>query len=291
MSLRFRRRTVVLLLIVTVSSAAEQKAVAAETDALIKGDKVLRNLPYGDHERQKLDVYLPPAPKNAPIILMVHGGGWVENDKAHPTVVVNKGRHYLGQGLIYVSMNYRYAPEVTPLAQAQDVLSGLVFVQRNARKWGGNPDRIILMGHSAGGHLVSLVSSDPSAMKIKELKPWKGSVILDSAAFDVEKIMGSGQGIASYYHTAFGADHALWKETSPMRRLSNKAVPMLLVCSENRGEDSCAAAADFALQAGKAGASTELLPVALSHGEITIDLGLPSDYTGKVDAFIAKRLK
>ena len=92
---------------------------------------------------------------------MLDGGGWRVGVKANPGVVKNKVAHYVPAGYLVVSINYRLSPEVDPLAQAHDVAAALSFVQSAASAWGGDPSRIVLMGHSAGAHLVSLVTADP----------------------------------------------------------------------------------------------------------------------------------
>jgi len=76
-------------------------------------------------------------------------------------------------------------PEARPLEQAEDIKKALVFAQQKAPEWGGSADKFILMGHSAGAHLISLISVKSSA----GIKPWLGTIALDSAAYDVTKIM------------------------------------------------------------------------------------------------------
>ena len=73
-------------------------------------DKVLRNVPYGPDKPQAMDVYLPPAPNAAPIILMVHGGAWRFGDKRHPPVFENKVARWVPKGFIFVSVNYPMVP-------------------------------------------------------------------------------------------------------------------------------------------------------------------------------------
>jgi len=123
--------------------------------------RVLRDLPYGGDAAQTLDVYLPDAAKDAPVIVMVHGGGWRTGDKASNTVWQNKAAHWLPRGSVFVSLNTRLLPEADPLTQAGDVARALGFVQGHAKDWGGDPDQVVLMGHSAGAHLVALLGADP----------------------------------------------------------------------------------------------------------------------------------
>ena len=110
---------------------------------------------------QKLDVYIPEGAKHAPILFMVHGGGWMLGDKGNSGVVANKVKHWLPRAYIVVSPNYRMARPPNPLEQTEDVGRALAFVQANAASWGGDGSRIVLMGHSSGAHLVTLLTAAP----------------------------------------------------------------------------------------------------------------------------------
>lgn len=228
-----------------------------------------------------MDVYLPPKARNAPIIVMVHGGAWKAGSKSAAGVVDNKVAHWLPQGFIFVSVETRLVPQANPLEQAQDVAAALASVQRKASGWGGDASRIVLMGHSAGAHLVALVSADRSIAEKAGVRPWAGTVALDSAAYDVTKIMK--QRHAGFYDDAFGSDPAFWTRVSPSLQAKGDGPRMLLVCSSLRS-NSCPQAQAFAAKAGR---GTKVLPIALRHGPINAELGKQSAYTRQVDAFIA----
>uniref|UniRef100_UPI0039B64623 alpha/beta hydrolase n=1 Tax=Vibrio vulnificus TaxID=672 RepID=UPI0039B64623 len=85
------------------------------------GSRVLRDQPYGPDPAQRMDVFIPPGARSAPVILMVHGGGWRRGDKAHGRVVDNKVAHWLPAGAIVVSVNYRMLPEADVPTQRDDV--------------------------------------------------------------------------------------------------------------------------------------------------------------------------
>lgn len=245
----------------------------------------LADLAYGPHEDQAIDVYLPPAAQNAPVVFMVHGGGWVRGDKRNTRVVDNKVARWLPQGYIFVSVNNRLLPDADPVQQAEDVGRALAFAQKEAPNWGGDPDRFILMGHSAGAHLVGLLAADPTIATDRGARPWLGSVPLDSAAFDVAAIMT--QPHLRLYDRAFGEDPAFWKQASPLHRLAKAPVPMLLVCSTRRALP-CDQAHAFAAKAKSLGGDVEVLAVDMSHGEINKELGVPGAYTEKVEAFLSR---
>jgi acetyl esterase/lipase len=217
---------------------------------------------------------------------MVHGGGWRRGDKAGRGVVGHKATHWLPRGYILVSMNYRMLPEAGPATQAEDVAAALVYVQQNARSWGGDGRRIVVMGHSAGAHLVALLAADSDLRTVMGVEPWPASVLLDSAAYDVVSIME--QPHPRLYDVAFGPDPVLWAKASPSHRMVEAPSPMLLVCSEKR-DVSCPSATAFGGRIAALGGTADVVPVDLSHLQINTELGLETAYTGTVDLFLRAR--
>lgn len=247
------------------------------------GGSTLRDLAYGPAPAQTMDVYLPAQPAG-PVILMAHGGGWRIGDKAMDRVVHNKAAHWLPQGIIFISINYRMLPDAGPLEQADDVAKALAAAQAQAPGWGGDPTRFVLMGHSAGAHLVSLITADPAIATRQGARPWLGTVSLDSAAFDIVERMQQ-QPHLPLYDDAFGTDPNFWRQASPLHRLSGTIAPMLIVCSSLRA-DACPQGEAFAASATASGSTVTILPEPLSHRAINEQLGLPGDYTDAVDAFL-----
>jgi arylformamidase len=258
-------------------------AAASHAMPLPVGARVERDMAYGPDPAQRLDVYLPPHAEHAPVIFMVHGGGWMFGDKGSSGVVANKAAHWLPSGYIVMSTNYRLSPSANPLEQADDVARALAFAQSNAHRWGADPARFVLVGHSAGAHLVSLLSADPVIATRQGGRPWLGTVSLDSAAYDVAKLMQSHH--LGLYDRVFHDDQDLWREASPTLRLKRASIPMLLVCSSRRN-DSCPQAEAFATKAIALGGHATVLPVDKTHGEINQQLGTPGSYTDAVDAFL-----
>lgn len=249
----------------------------------------LDDLPYGPDARQRMDVFLPAAPQRAPLLLMVHGGAWMVGDKSMSRVVDAKVAHWVGErGYIVVSINYRMVPNVDVQAQARDVARALAAVQARAAEWGGDASRVVLMGHSAGAHLVALLSADPTRAAAEGAGPWRGAVVLDSAAIDTVTLMSRRH--LRFYDRVFGADPAYWRSVSPTTALTPRAVPTLVVCSTLRRDDSCGQAKVFVDRARTLGAASELLPQALDHADVNGELGRPGAYTASVDAFIDRLL-
>lgn len=254
------------------------------TAAMPSGTRVLHDLAYGNDPLQRLDVYLPAQTQAAPILVMVHGGAWRFGDKA--AVVQHKVERWLPQGFIFISLNYRLLPQADPLQQATDVARGLAAVQRRAASWGGDPAKVILLGHSAGAHLVTLLAASPELAYRQGAQPWLGTVSLDSAALDVPAIMTARH--ADLYDTAFGSDSAYWQTISPWHVLTAKAAPLLLVCSTRRPDQPCRQAEHFAGKAKSLGVRSPILAENLSHGEINERLGVSGAYTEAVEKFFSE---
>ncbi len=272
--------------------AATQSDSAAEMEVgepsssnvpLPAGARFERDLPYGNDPQQRLDVYIPGQVKAAPIILMVHGGAWMIGDKGASAFVSNKVTRWLPKGYILVSSNYRMSKQPNPLDQADDIARALAFVQAKAPSWGGDPARVLLLGHSAGAHLVSLLAADPHIVTGKGGTAWLGTIVLDSAAYDLAAIMQRKH--PRIYDRAFGKDPAFWTDASPYRRLTVAPAPMFLVCSIRRS-DACPPAQTFASKATELGGKITVLPVDMKHGELNKELGLPSDYTTTIENFM-----
>src|SRR5690606_4658044 len=116
---------------------------------------------YGRDEAQKLDFHRARGnARAAPLVLFVHGGGWTNGSKENAT-----GRHmaphYTGLGYNFATIDYRLVPEGTVEQQGQDVADALAYLLRRAGELGIDRSKVVLMGHSAGAHLVSLVGTDP----------------------------------------------------------------------------------------------------------------------------------
>ncbi len=249
--------------------------------------QVWRDQSYGPDPRQRFDVHAPrrkPDAQAMPVIVMVHGGGWAHGDKTNDAVVDHKVAHWVARGAVLVSVNYRMLPDAGPLEQAKDVAAAVAKAQQLASQWGADPNRLVLMGHSAGAHLVALLSAAPQMTSAAGAKPWLGAVLLDSAALNVVNIMRSPRHLR-LYDDAFGKDESFWVAASPWHALNSTAPPMLAVCSSRR-DDSCQQAQDFVDKARTLGVRAARLPVDLSHRDINETLGQDSDYTRAVDAFL-----
>ena len=115
---------------------------------------VKRDIPYAStSERQVLDVYSPPGAKDRPVVFWIHGGGWQTGDKSD---VQHKPQVFVEKGFVFVSTNYRLLPDVDMATIVRDIARSIHWVHDHIAEYGGDPNRILVMGHSAGAQLAAL---------------------------------------------------------------------------------------------------------------------------------------
>lgn len=118
---------------------------------------IRRDIAYGAHPRHRLDVYVPPGAEDAPVVIFAHGGSFYRfNKEVHALV----GTAFRQRGFVAVLPNYRLHPEIAYPAFVDDLASVVHWVQANIAQHGGDPARIVLVGHSAGGIMASLLALD-----------------------------------------------------------------------------------------------------------------------------------
>ncbi len=242
--------------------------------------QVFDEVAYGDHPKHRMDVYAPKSAESAPVVLMLHGGGWRGGNKRWPNVWFSKSRHFLSKGYVFVSTATRLMPDADPLEQVQDLARAMGYVQEHAAEWGGDPERIILMGHSSGAHVATLLGLQQDLLAAKGLNRPVAIISLDTAALDVTARMQRAP--RPWLTTVFGADEVLWKAASPSEYMDESDPPLLIVCSANRAWP-CPTAEGFA----EGRANIDVLPVGLDHRPVNAHLGSEGAYTDAVDDWLA----
>ena len=154
--------------------------------------KLTADVPYvkNGHERHVLDVYTPEgaAGNRLPVMFWIHGGGWQTGDKSD---VALKPKVLTERGFVFVSTNYRLLPDVEMDVLIGDVAKSLGWVHKNIAKYGGDPNRIFVGGHSAGAQLAALICIDERWVE-REGVPFsalKGSIPVDGDTYDIPKII------------------------------------------------------------------------------------------------------
>lgn len=242
---------------------------------------VQRNIAYADpaDAQRRLDVYAPADSTNHPVAIWIHGGGWRRGDKA---AVQLKPKAYVEKGYVFVSINYRFVPDVTVNEMTGDIAKAIKWVHDHAAEHGGSPDTIFVMGHSAGAHLAALVCTDDRYLKAERLSlaNVKGCIPVDTAAYDVSsQVENIGPLRKSTYTSVFGEDEKSQKELSPMTYVAKgKEIPPFLILHVADRPDSTQQSNAFAKALREADVEATVVPAeGKNHGTINRELGLAND--------------
>lgn len=252
---------------------------------------------YGPDALQKLDFWPATAPRPAPLILFVHGGGWKHGDKGSATGM-QKVEHFTHEGFAFASINYRLVPAATVEQQAADVSTAVAWLRGHAARLGIDASRIVLVGHSAGAHLVALVGTDPQYLAAAGLSfaDLRGVVALDGAGYDIPRqLAAAGRFMRGTYAEAFGSDPARQRALSPALQTLKSNSPAFLIVHVDRADGKAQSEA-LAQALTRAGIPAEVHGVdgtgLRGHMEINRSLGR-ADYpaTAVVDAWLRKLLR
>ncbi len=200
------------------------------------------NVGYGGPDKvlDVMDIYSPAKVEGAPVLLFVHGGEWSRGDKGE---VSTKPKFFNENGVVFVSMNYRLSPKDKHPAQAEDVATAIAWVHAHIGEYGGDGSKMVIMGHSAGTHLVTLVGLDGQYLAKAGLKPsvLKGVVAWSGGQYDLVEQMNAGGSYEPFIKATFGEDAASEKAASPMTYAGNaKDGPAFLIAAvdDARGQAS-----------------------------------------------------
>lgn len=282
------RKTIAIAAATALLAAIPVVAVSRQDDA------PARTLAYGSAPLQQADFW-PGARGNAPLVLFVHGGGWKRGDMRMMAGSA-KLADWQAKGYAVASTNYRLVPDATVEQQAQDVAGALAYFRSHAATLGIDPGRIVLVGHSAGAHLVTLVGTDPQYLRAAGLAPdaVAGVIALDGAAYDVPAQMGENARLmGDTYRQAFGTDPARQRALSPTFHAPSPNAPAFLILHVQR-DDGARQSQGLGEALRKSGTAATVQGFAgrglVGHMEINRKLG-ESDYpaTATVDRWLADR--
>jgi arylformamidase len=246
------------------------------------GPKPTRSLSYGPDPLQAIDFWAPArASGPAPIVVFVHGGGWKRGSKDNAAGSY-KQVHYPEEGYAYAAINYRLVPQATVEQQAADVAAAVRALLDRAHELGIDRSRVVLMGHSAGAHLVALVGTDERYLRGAglSLRDVVGVIPLDGAAYDVATQMKEGNGLMQdTYAQAFGTDPARQRALSPVFQAAAPNVAAFLILHVQR-KDGIAQAKELELALKKGGTAVARHDYPgqglQGHAEINREMGNPT---------------
>jgi arylformamidase len=255
---------------------------------------VKRNLPYADpaHERQVLDVYSPPGAKNRPVVFWIHGGGWQTGDKSDVQI---KPKVFAEKGYVFVSTNYRLLPHVEMATLIGDVAKSIRWVHDHIAEYGGDPKRLLIMGHSAGAQLAAIICTDERYLKAEglSLAITRGCVPVDGDTFDIPAIIETaetrwrvyGQPRSKFGHREkFGNDPAKHRDFSAVTHVKkDKGIPPFLILHVAEHPDTTAQAQRMGTVLNAAGIPATVYGAReTTHNKINADLGQPDNPATKV---------
>lgn len=292
---------VALLAVPTTAGAAqEHKGITFDLDGTPTPNPARLN---------QLDLYLPDdvsAGAARPVVVYVHGGGWQTGDKSNK--IARKVSLFTGAGYVFASVNYRLSPNPIDLSyppsrvrfptHPSDVGEAIGWLDRNIASYGGDPRRILLIGHSAGAHIVSLISTDQSYVTRWGVDPSHllGTVALDTDNYDITDgaLNGSAQAKTLIYNgigtPEENAVDGSWAAASPIA-WADPGDPDFLLVTQAAKPGRIASTNAMASALGQDPA-TSVFRAPYDHEGINEAVGSPTDQSGEttsiMDFFAAK---
>lgn len=258
----------------------------------------LAYVPESNDPKQRLDLFVPAGRGSArppfPVAVFVHGGVWAHGDRKQ---FENVGKALARHGILTAVMSYRLAPAAKHPAQIEDVANAVAWLAEHAAEHGGDPNRIVAIGHSAGAHLVSLLALDDHWLGEHHERPHAriAAVVALCGIYDLEEPFGDpGQDTGrDYVARAFGEPGPVWSQASPVRYLTPKRdLPFLLIMagSDYPGIRTQTTMMENAMR--KAGWSPALRDIAgRGHDDLVSRIGADGDPTTDAIVEFARALR
>lgn len=177
---------------------------------------------------QQLNVFAPKK-KTRPrdVIVFIHGGNWNSGRKSQYNII---GKNWAKKGIVYVIIDYPLSPAANFRDMAVASAASVKWVKDSISKYGGNPERIFVSGHSAGGHLASLISLDDHYFKDLGIdNPITGTILIDAGGLDMYGYLKDEKFSKDHtYYKTFTGDPDTWKVASPLHHLHKNMPPMVI---------------------------------------------------------------
>jgi acetyl esterase/lipase len=283
----------------TLARAQPQTSASAQAKLNVK-----RDIQYAEpaDPRQKVDIYAPEGAKNLPVVFWIHGGGWQAGDRSS---VQLKPQAFADRGFVFVSTGYRLLTNVDMVTIFRDIAKSVRWMHDHIAEYGADPNRILVMGHSAGAQLAALICIDDRYLKAEglSLAIIKGCVPVDGDTYDVPAIIETvetrlrvhGQPMPKFGHRVkFGNDPKLHRDYSAVTHVARgKGIPPFLILHVADHPDTSAQAERLEAVLKDAGIPTKRLAAKeTNHTKLNENLGQPDDPPTKaLFEFVSDALK
>jgi acetyl esterase/lipase len=255
--------------------AALLLAIAFPASAETLELSVHRDLPWSPEPladgRGLLDVYQPEGLEQAPVVMFIHGGGLLAGDKS---LVAHLGLRLAREGFVTVAINHRLSPAVSHPVHVRDAARAVAWVRDNIAGFGGDPDRVVLAGHSAGAWLAALLATDPRWLEERGMsRTGLAGVVPISGFFHVPRLAPERP------KSVWGENPEVWRQASPARHADDGVPAMLLIHADGDTEARRKESRDFAAELEQAGTDrVRVLEVPdRDHRSIFFLMGTPDD--------------
>lgn len=270
------------LMFVFVASSGHAQSIVSRGVAIGGGLKVDIHAPESSKRRS-----LFSKRRKAPVLLYVHGGGWIKGTRAKSYQL---GTFTNKRNWMLVSTDYRPVPRTTIDGQVKDVVRAIRWVRNNIKRYGGDPKKIVIMGHSAGSHLVAMVAAKKVGGKLR------GVISNDVQAYDMVAYGGMRGSLPRVYAIAFGSNPANWVKWSPVTHVKKGEKggypPYLIMYSGSNYERRKVLAHGFARELKNKGARVSLFDGRrYTHGTIASKIGSSAEVTRAVERFLRKAFR
>jgi arylformamidase len=192
--------------------------------------KKYKNVSYlenNDIKKQPtLTIFTPKNKKliNNPILLFVHGGNWNSGDKKMYSFI---GRNFANKGITAVIAGYTLSPEANYDDMAKQIAKAVTWTKEHINAYKGNPDEIFLTGHSAGGHLIALIGTNPKYLEDKSIV--KGIILNDAAGLDMKYYLEESPPTnKNNYLETWSNNPEEWKDASPIYFVDEETPKMMI---------------------------------------------------------------
>ena len=230
---------------------SEEQVASSDNVIASKPQKsTVKNISYGSLPDQKLDLYFPDGDrKKLPLAIMVHGGGWQTGSKGSEKVIGSKKDFFLSRGYVFASIDYRLAPENKYPDAPYDVALAISWLKGQADTLGIDKSKVVILGHSAGAHLVSLITTNQKFLREYKVATGfiKAVISLDTYFYDIERFFNDerlklrGKFIVDF----FGTDREAMKEGSPLLHVNSNTPPFLIFSRSSENEAELKDESDF----------------------------------------------